>query len=371
MIYGKKAQVEIQFNWMYILIVGAVIFAMIFGFVMKQKNATNIELSYSVVNNLKSIFLVSKAGIDSSSRINLYNMNLDYSCIDGFSSIRIDRASSEIGGTTMFAPPTLNGEELTIWSRQWFVPYKVDNFLYVSSPKTHFYFMYDGNSNKEFAEKIQDMMPSDFDVTISDELRLSSVENQNYDNFNLIFLGVTPDSIKSSLTISTYDFSFFGDTKVNVIAFDPTKNTDNEIGTIYFVNTSNNIMNLNDFEQSKYLGHAMMFGALFSANKDNYECSMSSAFSRLEKINELLFKRTKFLQSRIGRTKEPITPIRCDSSVGTLGYLSEIEDSLFNINVSINTNKKVIPFINSITSHWSNLKKYNSKLEDFSCPLLY
>ena len=70
---GKSGQVQITFNWIYILIAGAVILLFFVGIVVKQKVVSEERLATDVVDILDSIFTA--AGVSSKTKIfiDLYN----------------------------------------------------------------------------------------------------------------------------------------------------------------------------------------------------------------------------------------------------------------------------------------------------------
>ena len=53
---GKKAQIQVTFSWVYILIAGAVILLFFIGIVVKQKSISEENLATDVVRVMESIF---------------------------------------------------------------------------------------------------------------------------------------------------------------------------------------------------------------------------------------------------------------------------------------------------------------------------
>ena len=52
----KKGQIQVTFNWFYVLIAGGVILLFFFGIVMKQQKVSEENLAYDVVRIMESIF---------------------------------------------------------------------------------------------------------------------------------------------------------------------------------------------------------------------------------------------------------------------------------------------------------------------------
>ena len=55
-ILSRKAQIETQFNWLFILVAGAVILIFFAGIVIKQKSSSEQKIAENVMTDLQSIF---------------------------------------------------------------------------------------------------------------------------------------------------------------------------------------------------------------------------------------------------------------------------------------------------------------------------
>ena len=53
--FKKRAQVEVQFNWIYVMILGAIILAVFFGISLKMKASSNQETNLLLKSNLATI----------------------------------------------------------------------------------------------------------------------------------------------------------------------------------------------------------------------------------------------------------------------------------------------------------------------------
>src|SRR3989338_1793666 len=108
-IFGKKAQMEITFNWVYILIAGAVILLFFVGLVARQKVVSEERLSGEIVEVMSSILV--GAGVSEKTKnfidvSGLADYTLYFQCLDGISEFGIkDRpARTQNSIDPVFAP---------------------------------------------------------------------------------------------------------------------------------------------------------------------------------------------------------------------------------------------------------------------------
>src|SRR3989338_5971125 len=154
----KSGQVEITFNWIYVLIAGVVILLFFIGIVFKQKAASEEKLAGDVVRILESIFTAgtvsekTKNFIDTSG---LVDYTLYFQCLDGVGEFGIvdNPARIENTITPVFGPDELQTSQLIIWSLPYYLPYKVSDFLFITSLNTKYIILGDGNG---FADEFLD-----------------------------------------------------------------------------------------------------------------------------------------------------------------------------------------------------------------------
>ncbi|MBU0461982.1 MAG: hypothetical protein KJ574_05330, partial [Nanoarchaeota archaeon] len=133
---GKKAQEgpEAQFNWIFILIVGAIIIAFFTLIVIKQKSASEVKVSSVLTKQLNTIFVGARVSSGTVQEIPTPNFAVRFTCNDYY----IGAVSQRLGNRVLFAPENLEGNMIITWTLDWSVPYKVTTFLYVTNPKTRY-----------------------------------------------------------------------------------------------------------------------------------------------------------------------------------------------------------------------------------------
>ncbi|MBT5739703.1 hypothetical protein HOI26_01260 [Candidatus Woesearchaeota archaeon] len=274
----KKAQIQLGFNWIYILIAGAVILLFFVGIVAKQKTSSEEKLSYDIVGVMDSIFTgasvaeKTKNFIDTSG---LVDVEFYFSCKEGLGEFGISGQSAAIQNAIdpLFSPSTIQTAEVITWSLPYHLPFKVVDFLFVTSKNTKYYLIDDGGPfafeflnatdgiNVESVNGIGDFKPGN-----NREVRIIDLRN-------IISAGTSvPDSLKG-----------LGD-KVSVAQL----TSDGSV--IYYKKDSDNrwrqqrsapIISV-DGERD-----AAKYAALFAADSEQYLCNMEKAMKRLTYVSEV------------------------------------------------------------------------------------
>ena len=128
---NKKAMIEIQFHWIFILIVGAVILLFFATMIYRQKTVSETGISADVLVNLESII---SGSMISTKTLNLLDIpkgtEISYKDCNQY---EVGPYNKQTGTIVMFAPKKIAGRKLVTWALDWNVPYRVTNFLYLTS----------------------------------------------------------------------------------------------------------------------------------------------------------------------------------------------------------------------------------------------
>src|SRR3989338_8150744 len=140
---SRRAQVEMTFHWIYVLLAGVVILLFFVGIVVKQKTVAEQRLSTDLTLILESIFTA--AGVSESTKIALATSGfadetLFFRCLDGATEYGFVGKGSPITDTVtpLFALEYLKGTQLFLWSLPYHLPYKVADLLFITSPSVKY-----------------------------------------------------------------------------------------------------------------------------------------------------------------------------------------------------------------------------------------
>ena len=282
----KKGQIEVTFNWIYIVIAGAVILLFFAGLIIKQKAASEERLAVDVVNILESIFSGAEVSENTKNFVEtgaLADEIIYFSCEDGIGQYGLEGYSYGIQNTVdpIFAPSEIKSPLLILWSIPYYLPFKVMDFLMVTSSNTKYYFIGEGNG---FKEKLKLALgEQDFKFKINAEFitldELNTINQGNNFQVRLVFLdGIAdpaslPDLQIDRLTAISFEGNIFtpgGFAGVNKVS--------------YYQNGENGWEYVDEAEIVNGLGErdAAKYAAIFAKDGSAYKCNMEKAFKRLK-----------------------------------------------------------------------------------------
>jgi hypothetical protein len=272
----KKAQIAIQFNWIFIFIVGAIILAFFLVVIKSQAKQSNLELSAELINNLDTIIKTSQRSSGSFKIIDLPAVTLNFVCKDGFSNYELGNTGlkKDIPYDVIFAPSEMNGAQLISWSVDWKVPYSITSFQFLTNSRIQYIVVNDTSS--PFSRDLFNLLPEN--ITKKTVLFNDQIDDYNYDSYKIIFFTKVPQNINTPKS------------KTELIKIIPSSNGLDGYGTIKFYEESPSSGNL--MGNSSYIRKESLLGAIFAQDYTFYECTMKKAYNRLDLINNITHYRT-------------------------------------------------------------------------------
>lgn len=280
MYWEKRGQIEITFNWIYIVIAGAVILLFFFGVVVKQKQVSEERLSNEVVQIMGSILTgagtseKTKNFIDASG---LADYVLYFSCDAGVSEFGIKDQPARIQNNVdpLFAPKEIHSSRIVTWSLPYHLPFKVIDFLFVIPLNIKYYLV--GND----AEFINEFLNST--KGIEREFLLNLQEIQPEENQQVRIIDTDGSSIPGIGVPA--QLQSLSDKEVSAIVFTGKNQVDfyQKEGAVW------QKMNKAAVRIISLAGErdAARYAAIFSADDQTYGCNMQKAFKRLEYLTEV------------------------------------------------------------------------------------
>ena len=334
----KKGQVQMQFNWIYVAIVGAIILAVFVNIAVGIKNQANDQLAGDALTYFDEIFTSVQASENTENSIVLPGLDLEVAtyadnCYEY--SIRgsdIGRRPTEY--TSLFSPNLIKTRILS-YSLGWDVPFRVNYFLYLTSPEI----VYVSVGNNVVSEEL----PEHLDMETSN---YNEFENENY-----------------------YKVKFFSTTKKADDAYlNPSVNKlkDEDVSAIYINEGEKSITWYNkdkdtfvESGKTYYLDEPTLIAAIYSENLDSYECNMRKALERLNKFSTILKNRITEIKS------SDLLPLCTSASYDNAAdLLSQLSDATKDFDVSSES-------FNKISSIRDQLQQINTDINKRSCPTVY
>lgn len=371
----KKGAIEVQFNWIFILIIGAIILLFFFSIVKTQRTISDTKISATVRRDIRAILTGASVSTGTASLVEIPKTQIDYDC-EGYSIQKTSYVKPQVS----FSPDSINDIQLMLWALDWNIGYRVTNFLYITPHNIRYVLVYKEGIGEEekrqlkFVDIINETLPSKYIYeekdrkTLMNKEKAKLVSNQLKDmedndfidknNYKVkfVFFNQDPTSTYISALNEMQDKDV---TAINVIP-DNTKCVNNLdcFGTIEYYKKNNNLF-VSTGETSYYIKLPSLIGAIFS-EFENYNCNMENAFKRLKLVTDVYYDKTTALESYY--TSPP--NFECLSIMNTIkntlnNIKSEVDKEFDNADLEI------------IYDNIQDLEGYNEQAIKLSCAEIY
>ena len=269
----KRGQFEIQFNWIFVLAAGALILLFASVFVLKQKGISERTIDQSVSNSLKAIISGAEVSTDTLNFVELPRVEIEFEC----GKYRVGSASRSFQIMSVFAPSKIESTKLMTWTLDWNTPYRVTNFLYLTSPNVRHILV--GGEADSLAYKVNKSMPKELNKEWVKPGDIGAVKNRNDAKVRFVFFDTYVDN--SVLP----EFSKMRDKDVTALKVFGSENK-----VEFFEKKGAN------FESkgiSYYLRLPSLVGAVFTEDFEMYNCVMEGAFKKLNIVTKIYQKKTE------------------------------------------------------------------------------
>lgn len=333
MLNSKKSAIEIQFNWIFVLIAGIIIFTFIISLILTQKKDADIQISQDVLKKLATNIRGKQQLTDTFSILETPSTTFTFTCDvnDLNSDFKISGSQREqLPVEIIFSPREFTTQKINVWTLDFNIPFTVTRFIYLS-PQSTVFIIYNSTNFQNFVKEIYNTLPSNITKKYASNTNEISNIIRGYKYYKIICFENCPSnynyvSINSSNTNSVFEYGRIG---YNVIA-------KNESSFPY------------------YIGKASLFGAIFSDNKNYYLCQMNRAFNQFKLKRELYYQRIFLLENDLNSVNPECTSVLV------------LPKSTLN-----NMKNKSLNDVPEIYRYSLQLKNDNSDLLFKGCPLIY
>ena len=276
----KRGQFEIQFNWIFVLAAGALILLFASVFVLKQKDISDRSVDQSVSNSLKAIIAGAEVSTNTLNFVDIPKVEIEFEC----GKYRVGSASKSFQIMSVFAPSKIESNKLLTWTLDWNIPYRVTNFLYLTSPNIRYILVGDGTDS--LADKVNKSMPKELNKEWITEWITGDSDNvQDKNDAKVRFVFFNRDVDNSIVP----GFSRMRDEDVTALKV----SVDGNKGDVEFFEKKGNTFDPKG--TSYYLKLPSLVGAVFTEDLELYNCVMESAFKKLNIVTKVYQKKTQNL----------------------------------------------------------------------------
>ncbi len=266
----KKGVIEVQFNWIFILIAGALILGFFGAVIMRSRPIAEDMLAEPILTSMNAIITSTGISTRTAMFVEIPEEKISFSC-ERFS---VGAFSQPIPETNIvFAPSETEGSFLIAWAFDFNIPHHITNFLFITSPDKRYVFL--DPSNSQEVQRIYDLIPS--------HVRKQKFSTQHF-------------SVDGSSETRIVFFSSAGmpsgiqhDVQDGISAI----RVDTSSNKVYFYErTDSGIVE----KEADYFGDAMLLGAVFSQDFEDYECNVRKIIKKINVVNRVYHRRTARLQ---------------------------------------------------------------------------
>lgn len=341
----KRATIEVQFNWVFVMIAGALILVFFFGVVQKQRELSQAKIANSLLTNIESIATGAGVSKGTVQPVALPNIGINFGCTEEcLCTYSIENVRKEYRDRIIFAPSLIKGNVVMLWTLDWKVPFRITNFVYAATAYDKYFFVYD-NPNSAMLKKLNKTIPPEVNARYVHFSQYRKMRNENYNSAKFVFVD-TSATIPNDLGI---DRSF---RKADVSGLYINSGGD----AVFYDKVSKRSL---DFvkKESSYFGEPALYGAIFASGSNAYECNMISALIRLKNILNIYIARTEYLDE-----------INNEVSFCIEGYSTSNLEQLKGVADTASKDTKQLKFLSSSVSA---MNTQNEGLLRASCPMLY
>ncbi|MBL7055543.1 hypothetical protein ISS07_01380 [Candidatus Woesearchaeota archaeon] len=330
----KRGAVEVQFNWIFVLIVGAIILILFSSIILRQKNISETSKNALVLKSLDAILSGAEVSGGTVNIVKIPETKIDFRC----NRYSIDKLSKQLDVMNVFAPSTIQGDRLITLTKDFSIPYRASNLVYLTSPHHRYSFL---GAPSELKTSIPEDIFSDFFVS------LEEISYRGEKKSRFIFFASFSDIVPA-------EFVRLKDGDVSALKI--TGNLD--FGTLeFFQKQGSSFVSVGT---SKYLTEEALIGAIFSDSSELYDCAMDNVFRKANIITQIYIERTQSLVSKYSSSQD-----RCLNFANTAYSLNALET------LSVESSDFSTANIESMFSASSLLKNQNKQAQLQSCSTIY
>ncbi len=326
------------------MIVAFFIMIFVVSSITKSKDISNSDVNIEIRANVGSIITTAEQSTETFKVISTPEVTIKGLCEENYSAYLINNNVVRIENLVLYSPEQVKGRKIYTWAKEYKMPMKITNVLYLSDPDHKYIFVNSSEDNKILNIVVE--FPENMSMEIINYEELKNYEDKNFNYYTFII--VNSDNINNF---------FPTDTKIRkksaIVVFD-FESFNFESGKVDFYNyysLSNNWVNDGTLD---YAGKAMLYGAIFSGNKDMYECNTQKLLQKSETIYRIY-------NYTIRKQNDSITKSVCIHThyPNAIGIVKELMGS-------VKSNDFEGLYSNSL-----NLELINKRSRKDGCPLIY
>jgi len=343
--YDAKGQLQISFNWIFVLIAGAVILLFFVTSISKEKDSSQTQLAQKASARLDAVFAVIQQNPNSVQIHDAPNYELDFYCTEEghYYSLKDSSTKNYLENEHIFAPETVGKAKLISWTKTFSAPFPVSSILYLSDEKNQYVFI----TADSKIEKLYEDFPDKFskrNVSLSQD-----ITDEGFRKY-IIIVAALPAILDGDVKKKTRS--------IIVVSSETTSDIYGYGKLKYYEGGS-----LTSIDKP-YVGQELLFAGIVSGNSKLYACGLDKVLEKTRIVAQTNLLRTQKLKNEYDLTYTG----RCSTFYGlvTQGYVQNLTVSAGSFETTDST-KNYKKFYESMM----DLQRVNENILRSDCTLLY
>lgn len=282
---SKKAQIEISFNWVFVLIAGAVILFFFVRLIGSEMEFTETATHAKAVSTINAVLTSLQQRPDSVAIEDRINYEINFFCEEGTHRYGIERSSSTLPHQLVFSPSFIGDSRPVAWVKSFNAPFPIGSMVYLTDEKTKYFFV---ESAVEYGGRLlmdyfYDLIPGNITKQKIDQAQLLQLDDEGFNNYIIIIAGV--------VDLDNFEFSdrALASKIGGAVKIDPSNKE-----VVFYEHEGPQLYEL---KKEKYLFEESIIGAIISGDPELYSCVMDKAFEQIRITSEINLERVKKIQN--------------------------------------------------------------------------
>ncbi len=277
----NKRGFAIQFNWLFVLIGGAIILAFFFSLITNQASEEEKRTAQRSTQELDALLKVSLASGDTQKTL-LFNKKIVFYC-DEISEYYVEGAikPGRYDYDVIFSPTKLESKELIIQTLAFEAPFRVIPLVYVTNKDIEYVFV----GSSALINIVYNFMPDDtLKKSLAAPSNIANYPDNNYDH--TVFV------LNDSMYLTALNNFDNNDERVYAVVITPGPVVGYGNLNFYHYDSSSPPPRFVNDGSIPFLGSELVLGGVISHDKTIYECNLRKVLRRLELLSRLHINRT-------------------------------------------------------------------------------
>ena len=306
----KKAQIEVSFNWIFVLLAGFAILFFFYIIITSQTETSRETLSRTIVQRMGAVFDSMQANPNTAEVHNRVTFEIDFTCINGVHEFRRGQSASGsyLDHSIIFTPKRIGNSELLTQTIRMNFPFLTNSALLLSDRRTLYFF---------------------------------NEANRYYNMLDDLFEKAQGTYEQAEGNATSYRRVIFVTTNKNNIGINRPNNLDYVV-----INETEGTLNISGTQFNYSFSDQITLGAIIAGDYDLTMCNF-------EKINQS-FERLKFIINDRMENMSTMVDDRCANLM---------QENIITYNFSMKYDDYLLDYY--------NLETVNRNIERLGCPTIY